>query len=225
MLEANKSKLFESMFSIYNRNLLKRRFNSVRVSGLDFLLKHSSILPHIIYCNHSSWWDGLVAFQISQQTKLNSFIMMEEKHLKRFFLFRKLGAFSINRDSPRQSLKSINYAVNVIKMNVGRTLWIFPQGEIVNNDFRPIFFYNGLGKIVEKVGRCFVTSLSIRYEFRGNYKPEIFVRLAEPEFVQPEIGFSHKMLTQTFAEKMATNLDLLKNEIVNNTLQNYHSII
>ena len=225
MLEANKNSLFESIFSIYNRNLLKRRFNSLRVSGFESLLKHNSTLPHIIYCNHSSWWDGLVAFQISRQARLNSFIMMEEKNLKRFSLFRKLGAFSINRENPRQSFESIHYALNLLKTNADGTLWIFPQGEIVNNDFRPIFFYNGLGKLIYKAGQCFVTSLSIRYEFLGDYKPEIFVRLTEPEFVQPEIGINHKLLTQTFAEKMTKNLDFLKNEIVNNKFQNYLSII
>jgi 1-acyl-sn-glycerol-3-phosphate acyltransferase len=223
MLEANKNRLFETIFSIYNRNLLKRRFSTFRVSGFDLL--HDFTLPRIIYCNHSSWWDGLVAFQISRKAALNSYVMMEEKQLKRYYFFRKLGAFSINRDNPRQALESLNYAIRLLRSKIVCNLWIFPQGEIVSNELRPIFFYQGLSKIVEKVGQCIVTSLSIRYEFLGNFKPEIFVKIAEPEFIRPAINFNHKMMTQNFVERMTINLDELKNDIVNNKIQNYRSII
>src|SRR5688500_17469225 len=107
MLEANKSRIFERIFSLYNRNLLKRRFHSLHVSGLDFLFNKQDGIPLLIYCNHSSWWDGLVAFQISYQTGLDSFLMMEEKQLKDLFLFRRLGVFSVVREDPRQAFKSI----------------------------------------------------------------------------------------------------------------------
>src|SRR5215203_6294103 len=100
MLEANKSVIFERLFALYNRNLLKRRFYSLQVSGLDFLFNKNSNVPLIIYCNHSSWWDGLVAFQLSFETCLDSFVMMEEKHLRKLFLFRLLGAFSVVQEKP-----------------------------------------------------------------------------------------------------------------------------
>src|SRR5215210_7489129 len=101
MLEANKSLWFEKIFGVYNRNLFKRRFNSLQVSGLNLLKEKEDKTPLIIYANHSSWWDGLVAFQISFQCGLDSYIMMEEKHLKKLRLFRKLGAFSIVRENAR----------------------------------------------------------------------------------------------------------------------------
>nr|MBA3694670.1 acyl-phosphate glycerol 3-phosphate acyltransferase [Acidobacteriota bacterium] len=106
MLEAKKSRWFEKVFQIYNRNLLKRRFHSFRVLGLDSFVNVNS---SIIYANHSSWWDGLVAFEISKALRVDSFIMMEEKQLRNLFLFRKLGAFSVVRENSRQAVKSLNY--------------------------------------------------------------------------------------------------------------------
>ncbi len=87
MLKANKSFWFEKIYAVYNRNLFNRRFNSLQVSGLKFLKDKEEKMPLIIYANHSSWWDGLTAFQISRQAGLDSFIMMEEMQLKncRFF--------------------------------------------------------------------------------------------------------------------------------------------
>lgn len=224
MLEANKSVVFEKVFSLYNRNLLKRHFHSFQVSGLDFLFNKNVDLPLIIYCNHSSWWDGLIAFQISHETNLNSFVMMEEKQLKSLFLFRKLGAFSVVRENSREALRSIKYAANLLRENSNSTLWIFPQGEILPNEVRPLRFYNGLAKIIEKVEKCFVTCLSMRYEFLGEFKPQIFVKIGKPETISAAQDFNAKTLTENLAERLTENLDELKNDVVNQNLTEYKSI-
>ena len=225
MLEANKSTVFERLFAIYNRNLLLRRFHSIRVSGLDFLLNKNSNRPLIIYCNHSSWWDGLVAFQISRQTRLQSFVMMEEIHLRKLFLFRLLGAFSVVREKPRQALKSVNYAAKILMNNPKNTLWIFPQGEILPNDTRPLKFYNGLAKIIEKVGNCSTVSLSMRYEFLGEFKPQIFIKILEPEDFSGSEDFETKKLTAKLEERLIENLDGLKTDVTSQSLKGYEKLL
>ena len=213
MLEAKKSAAFEKIFSIYNGNLLRRRFHSFQVSGLDFLLNKNPHLPLIIYCNHSSWWDGLIAFQISYEVGLQSFMMMEEKQLRRLFLFRLLGAFSVVRENPRSALKSVNYSAELLKKDSRNTLWIFPQGEILPYDLRPLKFYNGLAKIIEKIGNCTTISLSMRYEFLGEFKPQIFVKIREPKNISESEKIDIRKLSERFTEQMTENLDNLKRDI------------
>ncbi len=220
MLKAKKSQWFERIFQIYNRNLLKRRFHSFRVLGLDNFVKVNSI---IIYANHSSWWDGLVAFEISKALRADSFIMMEEKHLRNLFLFRKLGAFSIVRENPRQAVESLNYAVNLLKEKPFRTLWIFPQGKILPNDSRPLHFYNGLARIIERVGDCSAIPLAIRYEFLNEYKPEIFVKIGESENFN-NIDFDSKKLTRNFESRISKTLDELKKDVVSRNFADYKKI-
>lgn len=221
MLEANKSPWFERIFAVYNRNLFKRRFHSFRVSGLEFLADKN---PKIIYANHSSWWDGLVAFEISRAIKADSFVMMEEKHLRKLFLFRRLGAFSIMRENPREAVESLNYSVNLLKEKPNRTLWIFPQGEILPNDARPFYFYRGLARIVEKAESCSAVPLAIRYEFLGEFKPEIFVKIGEPEkFLNGEI-FNAKQQTKIFENQLAELLDELKRDILAKKYDEYKRI-
>lgn len=223
-MEANKSRVFEEIFALYNRNLLKRRFHSFQVLGLENLLSRNAKLPLIIYCNHSSWWDGLIAFRLSRLAELDSFVMMEEKHLKRLFLFRKLGAFSVIREKPREGFESINYAANLLKEKPDRTLWIFPQGEILPNDLRPLRFYGGLAKIIEKVGSCLVASLSMRYEFLGEFKPQIFVKIEKPEEIFIEGKFNPKKLTENLAKRLTENLDGLRDDVINQNLTKYKTI-
>src|SRR5215204_1822114 len=224
MLEANKSVIFEKIFAVYNRNLLRRRFYSFQVSGLDFLLNKSPNTPLIIYCNHSSWWDGLVVCEISYRGGLDSFIMMEEKRLRNLFLFRLLGAFSVVREKPHEALKSIFYGAELLKHNSARTLWIFPQGEILPSDLRPLKFYNGVSKIIEKVGTCATASLSMKYEFLGEFKPQIFVKIGKPEIIQVDSDFHSKSLTERLASRLTENLDSLKTDIIKRNFAGYRTI-
>ncbi|CAN5623193.1 lysophospholipid acyltransferase family protein [soil metagenome] len=224
MLEAKKSAWFETIFSIYNRNLLKRRFHSLEVSGLDFLREKNAGIPLIIYANHSSWWDGLVASEISKMAKLDSFIMMEEKQLKNLFLFRKLGAFSVVRENPRKAVESINYAVNLLK-KTDRTLWIFPQGEILPNAARPLKFYNGLSRIIEKVGKVFVVPLAMRYEFLSEFKPQVFVKISSPELFKNSKDFESKKMTEIMKSRLTNVLDELKTDIISKNFSNFERII
>jgi chlorobactene lauroyltransferase len=224
MLEANKNVFFEKLFAVYNLNLLKRRFYSFQVSGLDFLFNKSANIPLIIYCNHSSWWDGLIAFQLSHKTGLDSFVMMEEKHLRKLFLFRRLGAFSVVRENAREAFKSIDYAAELLRNSSERTLWIFPQGEILPNDLRPLKLYNGLTKIIEKLGKCSTASLSIRYEFLGEFKPQIFVKIEEPRTIIVNEDFNLKQLTEMLTAHLTENLDSLKNDFINQNLAGYKAV-
>lgn len=224
MLEAKKTAWFETIFAIYNRNLIKRRFHSLQVSGLDFLRDKKAEIPLIVYANHSSWWDGLVAFELFRQAKLDAYCLMEEKQLKKLFLFRKLGAFSVVRENGREALKSLNYAAELLNKSE-RTLLIFPQGEIVANDARPIKFYNGLSRIIAQIGEVHVVPLAMRYEFLGEFKPQIFVKIGLPELFKTDKNFNAKEKTEVFVKHLTTNLDKLKSDIINKNFSHFEKII
>src|SRR5213592_3367801 len=133
MLTANKSVWFEKLLGIYNRNLLKRRFSSFRVQNLRALNEVDKNVPLIIYANHSSWWDGLILFELLKSDDFDSFVLMEERQLKQYKFFRRLGAFSIVRENTKSAIKRLNYAVEILTNGKGKTLLIFPQGEIFPN--------------------------------------------------------------------------------------------
>ncbi len=225
MLTANKKRWFEFIFTIYNRNLLKRRFNSFNVSGLEKLSELDHKFPTIIYANHSSWWDGLVAYHLTRTVKLDHFVMMEEKHLKKFRLFRKIGAFSVVRENPRAALESINYAGKLLRENPRRTLWIYPQGEILPNDRRPLKFFNGVSRIIKKTEKCRICCVAMRFEFGGNDKPDIYLQIADVEEFELTDKFDAKKMTETLASKLTANLDGLKNKIINCETNMFHNII
>ncbi len=225
MLEANKKLWFEKVFYFYNQNLLRRRFDSFQVTGFENLINKEKHKPTIIYCNHSSWWDGLVIFHLSQKAKLDFFVMMEEKQLKNLQLFRKLGAFSVVRENPREGLKSINYSVKLLQENPNRTLCLFPQGEILPNDNRPIEFFNGISRIIEKIKTCNIFSIAMRYEFLGDFKPQIFLKIKNIDILDNSKNLNSKEFTKKLSDILTINLNELKNDILESKLKNYRNII
>lgn len=224
MLEANKNIWFEKLFAVYNKNLLKRRFHSLRVENIEPLKNRYENIPLIIYANHSSWWDGLVLFEILKGKKFDSYVMMEEKQLKDLKFFRLLGAFSVIRENYREALKSVNYAVEILTAGNDKTLLIFPQGEILPNDSRPFKFYNGLAYIIEKIKKCNLVPCSIRYEFLNEFKPEVFVRFGKMKFVEADKDFDLKEFTRYAELRMTENLDDLKSAIIKNQTNNFAKI-
>lgn len=225
MLTAQKKRWFDAVFSVYNRNLIKRRFHTLKVENLENL-KHREInVPLVIYGNHSSWWDGLIVYQLGKECAFDHYVMMEERQLKNLQLFRKLGAFSVVRENPREALKSINYAVDLLRENATRTLWIFPQGEIKPNDARPLGFFRGLAKIVEKLEICDVVPLALRYEFLNKFKPEIYAKIGEVRKYRSGEKIFSKQLTGKMEIELTELLDDLKNEIAAGKTGSYLNII
>ncbi|HEX8395864.1 MAG TPA: lysophospholipid acyltransferase family protein [Pyrinomonadaceae bacterium] len=223
MLKANKSRLFEMLFAVYNRNLFRRRFAALRVQGIENLQNRKSDLPLVLYANHSSWWDGLVAFEIGRAARLDHFLMMEEKQLKQLFLFRRLGAFSVVRENPRAGLRSINYAVEILKEKPNRSLWIFPQGEILPGDARPLRFYQGLARIIEKTGECVAAPVAMRYEFLGEFKPVVFAKIGRTE-VFSNVKTTRK-LTEHLSIRLTETLDELKADITGEKINDFIDLL
>lgn len=224
MLRANKNPLFEKIFALYNRNLLKRRFHTFNAAGLEVLRQKDAGRPLIVYANHSSWWDGLVTFQIFAAAGLDGYVMMEEKQLKKLSPFRLLGAFSVVREKPREAVRSLRYAIELLQNDPRRTLLLFPQGEILPNDQRPLRFYRGLAKALGEVNDCDAVSMAIRYEFSGHFKPEIFVKIGESRRILKNQDFDSENLTADLAEDLTNVLNDLKADVAAQNFEHFEKI-
>jgi 1-acyl-sn-glycerol-3-phosphate acyltransferase len=223
MLPAKKSEFFQKIFSIYNRNLIKRRFMSLKVEGFTKLVNRDKSIPLIIYANHSSWWDGLVMFQLCREAKIDLYAMMEEKQVLEYPFHRKLGAFSVVRENPRDALKAIRYASNLLIENSKRCVLIFPQGELIPHENRPLVFFNGISKTIEKIGKCLTVPIAIRYEFLNDWKPEVLASIGDAEMI--EQGFEGKHLTKKLEHNLTKSLDNLSKNISDRALKSFERLI
>jgi 1-acyl-sn-glycerol-3-phosphate acyltransferase len=224
MLAARKSAWFERLFAVYNRNLLARRFQGLRVAGLGALRARPRDLPLVLYANHSSWWDGLMAFQVGRACGLDHYVMMEERQLRLYPLFRRLGAFSVVREDAREAARSVRYGADLLR-GTPRALWIFPQGRIRPNDERPLLLFNGAAHIIHRAGGAYAAPVAFRYEFMHDYRPEAFARIGALEEVRAGAGFDAKQQTALFAKALTRTLDELREDVMASSFDDYEELV
>lgn len=222
MLIARKIRIFEKLFNFYNTFLLKKFFYKIHLENSSEFANRNPNLPTIIYANHSNWWDGLIAFFLSQNIwKIDSYIMMDIEQLAKHKFFRRLGAFSVDKSTASTAYKAIEYSVELLK-DPQKVLWIFPQGKMLPNDTRPLSFYSGLSKTMEKAGEVNLFSLSFRYEYLMEQRPEIFLKMKPFEINK---NWNVKGLTDVLSDELTINLEILKSDILNSNTSSYCTIL
>ncbi|SEB17969.1 lysophospholipid acyltransferase family protein [Paenibacillus sp. 276b] len=186
MIRAVKSKPFNRIFFLYNHYyLLRRRFRSFTLSGsLDPLLPNTGSpidpdQPVIYFMNHSSWWDGLLLYHASQQTSRGDhYVMMEEEQLRQYAFFRKLGAYSINKENASSIRTSLQYTTELL--HSGKRVWIFPQGEILHQDARPIEFRPGISLLLRRSPRAVAVPVTLCHGMVQHDLPEVSMQVGTP---------------------------------------------
>jgi chlorobactene lauroyltransferase len=180
--------------------------------------------PLIVYLNHPGWWDGYMCFLISRELLRGGFdgyIMMEEPQLRAYRFFSWCGAFSIDRHSPRAAARSVAYVSRLLRERRDRALYIFPQGAIAPNDRRPMQIYPGIAHIVRRVGGATLLPVALRYEFRGEQRPEAFLLLGP---AHREDGRDVRALGIAVGRRLTESADTLRDLVVSEQLAGFQTL-
>jgi chlorobactene lauroyltransferase len=223
MIEAEKHKTIEAVFAAINRRMLRRAFNSLRLSGGGHVGALDRNLPMIFYGNHSCWWDGLIEFFLGREEfGVDSYLMMDEEQLTRYRFFRWIGAFSVNRNSPREAVASMRYAISLFD-RPNRVLWIYPQGVMKPNDARPLAFYPGIGRIVQALGSAQVVPIVHRYEFLMEQRPDALMSLGKPLLVTSVRD--PRTMTRELEDRLTLQLDDIRRCVAAGALDDFTVIL
>jgi 1-acyl-sn-glycerol-3-phosphate acyltransferase len=127
MLRPKPDKIAARFFDLYLNRIVKSDFNSWHI--LRYPENIDAKIPIILTPNHISWWDGFFAWKLNNLLFHKPFyLLMLEKELKKVRFFQKLGAFSINPDSPKKILETLSFIGDLMNENV--FLIYYPQGKI-----------------------------------------------------------------------------------------------
>jgi 1-acyl-sn-glycerol-3-phosphate acyltransferase len=174
MIPAHHNKIAHLLFRPYLHFLTKNKFHCVRVFGpLPEFPPDRSVL---LLPNHSSWWDGFIIYLVNDlYWKKKPYVMMEEKQLKRFPYFNKLGAYSVCPGNKTDVEKSIIYTAELLA-KPENLVFMFPQGKLLPWHQRPLVFKQGYKRILDSVSvKPLIYICGIRPEFTREQYPEIFL--------------------------------------------------
>ncbi|MEO7909851.1 MAG: lysophospholipid acyltransferase family protein [Roseiflexaceae bacterium] len=182
--------------------------------------------PLIFYLNHPSWWDGYMAQVLNRMVlsdRFQTFLMMDEHELRRYRFFTWSGAFSVNRQDARSALKSVAYISRLLAARPDRALAIFPQGEITPNDRRPLQIFSGLAHVAQHAGGATLWPVALRYEFRGQQRPEAFIR-AGPAHYAPATSDTRTLTTEV-GTRLSAACDALRDDVNGAQIEGYRVLL
>lgn len=212
MLTATKSQWFNALFSRYNEwYLIRRQFRSFHICGeLDPESSKSESLLYMM--NHSSWWDGLFMYFATQKVSSGDhYMMMEQRQLEKYAFFRKVGAYSIDRDHPGDIRASFRYTSELLK--IGKRPWIFPQGRICHLESRPLVFQPGVGLLLRQNPEVSVVPVTLYHGLLQHANPDVTMLVGEPMKLRWK-DMSNKEISLLLEEKLQTQLDGHRSDVI-----------
>lgn len=209
MIEAKHNKILRALFNFYIDGQLKKHFNKFYLTGkLPERLSDKSLL---VLPNHFSWWDGFFVDLIYRKffSDQTIYMMVLEQTVKNYWFFNHIGAFSINLSSPKDILKSFEYAKKLLSKKKNFVV-IFPQGEL-----KPYSMYveikSGVFELILKDKLDFeLIFLAIKIQYENEKKPNVYFRISEIKSSNEYAGNSEKLKNDFLA-----NLFSLENDISN----------
>lgn len=179
MLKDVKGRSFDRLFYRYNAWYLLRRY--FRFFGIVGSLSPEAAgnRPLLYLMNHSSWWDGLLAYHAARTlTEGKHYFMMEEAQLEKYRFFRRLGAYSINPSRSADVLSSLRYTAGLLRE--GGRVWMYPQGEIRPLDERPVGLKQGAALVLRLCPDAAVVPVTLYHGLYLHSKPEAVLLAGEP---------------------------------------------
>ncbi len=216
MIPARKFPLGEYFVEGMIDNSFRKYFDRIHYRQHAAYTDEQRALPLLICANHSTWWDGYVALLVARQLGVDPYLMMEEAQLRRYFFFSWIGCFSVNRQNARSAMQSLQYAANILKEKRDRLVWLFPQGEILPNDRRPLEFFTGAAHLARLTAPSLVYPLAIRIEHLAEQRPDLFISLGKPLHVDTEMAHTPgflKSCTHQLEAMVTAELDQLRNDL------------
>ncbi|MFY8161711.1 MAG: 1-acyl-sn-glycerol-3-phosphate acyltransferase [Candidatus Kapaibacteriota bacterium] len=241
MIKAQHNKIFEFIFLKYLYFIFKQNFHSINLiknndlTKNNFKFKNNNTKNIIFVQNHSYWWDGFIAYIVNQKLfGYKYFVMMLNKQLQKFPMFKYIGAFSIEPTSSKSIIESINYSIDILNQNKNNSLLIFPQGT-TKTDFNDEFeLKNGLFEILKKYFKSnpnesiYICIIFTKIYSGNNQKPELFIQNEIFEIDKTlkidNVQLDNLFLTNKF-KSMKLNIQNTINEYEINKIQNFDTLI
>ena len=202
-IPAKESPVFIKIFRLYTKLLFKWRFKKV---WLKQEYEPCSECKTVYFLNHHSWWDGLIPLMLNEyRFRQQARAIMEDKQMKTYSLFQKIGAFSINRDDLRSAVTSLRYAVNSFNRDHA-SLFIYPEGTITPAG-SSMNFEGGLAWLHDKLDNVDFVPVGIYMHTIRHSKPELHLHVGRP------IRMNESLSKEEKTDHFETVLDQMLDEL------------
>jgi len=191
-------------FAWYFRRLARRHFAGIHWATSDDPARWDDT-PILVIANHSTWWDGPLAYLLTSQLGRTFHVAMEARHLGRHPYFGLIGAHPLRRTTTAERYADLEWLGHTLAP--GAMLWVFPQGERRPALERPASLERGAAHLALTRAPVRVVPVGIRLAHLSEQLPEAFLRAGPSFIVEPADGRDRTALTRDIARALTSVLD------------------
>jgi 1-acyl-sn-glycerol-3-phosphate acyltransferase len=177
------------------------RLETAKLSPMDAI---------VVYANHASWWDPLVAMFVGKRLlkDFQFYAPIDAEALKKYRIFEKLGFFPVQQHSREGAKKFLKVAQDILSQP-GSSIWITPEGRFTDARDHSADFMPGLAHLATSLStknsertaadwlpRLWFVPTAIEYTFWEERLPEILVSFGDPILVRDRGPSINKEITK-----------------------------
>ncbi|MFV1884981.1 MAG: hypothetical protein ACMZ7B_10875 [Balneola sp.] len=138
------------------------------------------------------------------------------KQMRQYPFFSRIGAFSINLENPRSSIKSLRYAVDSMERE-NSCLFIYPEGKLTSiSDSKPVF-KEGLSWLCQKMEQVDFVPVAFYIDHSKSNKPDLYISIGE--VVNRDSLMEKHKLNSVFEESTYKLLANIKSGLPDSTIK------
>ena len=200
-------------FHWYIPRYMRKHFHALALNQSE--LQSVEIKPSdslVVYANHSSWWDPLVAMFSAKHmfSDFTFYAPIDASALKKYRIFSKLGFFPVEQESFQGAKHFLEVSLRLLE-RPGTSIWITPEGRFVDARDNSAEFMPGISHLAHSLqrrssnneARTWFVPIAIEYTFWEERLPEILVWFGRPQIVSRSVA---PLSNAEWAQRLTTNL-------------------
>lgn len=210
----------------YFDRFLRRHMNALRLAlwGAPRFDGHSG--PVVVYCNHPAWWDAAVIILLAARLApaRASYAPFDARMLERYGIFRRMGAFAVDLDTPRGAAQFLA-ASRTILARPDSLMWITAQGRFADVRARPLALRAGVARLPEIAPDALFVPLALEYAFWDERGAEAFAGFGEPVPGRDLVALPRPDRLARLEADLTATLDRLSADIVSRDPARFRDLV
>ena len=193
-------------FRVIARVWFQLHFRSVLTLNTAPFKAASVTSPLIVYGNHSSWWDPMIAVLLAAKLMpgRQHFAPMDASSLRHNRLLRQIGIFPVEMHSGRGAAQFLRTSMAILREN--GVVWITPQGRFADTREQPLSFRPGLAALAARFpAGCTLLPLATEYVYWNERLPQALAHFGQP-VTATSTAELERALAQTMDELKAASV-------------------
>lgn len=218
---------FQNGFHGFLRPFLARHFHAI---GIDKGSQDDGEIPvdspMLVYGNHPSWWDPLIAHFLNRSLfpGRQFYAPIDAEALEQYRVFGKLGFYGVRMNTTSGAAAFLKQSMAILNQP-GTAIWLTPEGQFADSRDHSAELMPGLAHLCSRLETGCAVPLALEYVFWNERLPVCLARLGEPIWVEQQRGLSKPDWNQLLTTRLRKNQTELSQSAITRSSDQFDHLI